>query len=191
MRTIGKLAIAILVGSALLASGQEKSQTTNNNYYEQQLQALKETSIGNLQSDGVTQSYRLLWLRTFHHPVVVSVDVLPDGSGRVRIKETSGQGGYAPGKLIKNDARKLTEQETQWFVERMRESGFWNLPSTEKQPENEITLDGATWVVEGKKDGEYHLVERYAPECADKVRNIGLTMLLNIAKLKLLYDEVY
>src|SRR5215467_6336125 len=118
MRTIGELAFAIFVGSALLASGQEKSQTTNNNYYEQQLRALKETSIGNLRSDGVTQSYRLLWLRTFHHPVVVRVDVLPDGSGRVRIKETSGQGGYAPGKLIKNDARKLTEQETQWFVER-------------------------------------------------------------------------
>jgi len=191
MRTIGELAIAIFVGSALLASGQEKSQTTNNNYYEQQLQALKETSIGNLRSDGVTQSYRLLWLRTFHHPVVVRVDVLPDGSGRVRIKETSGQGGYAPGKLIKNDTRKLTELETQWFVERMRESGFWNLPSTEKQPENEITLDGATWVVEGKKGSEYHLLERYAPECVDKVRNIGLTMLLNMAKLKLLYDEVY
>lgn len=191
MRTTGKLAIAILVGSAILASGQEKSQTTNNNYYEQQLQALKETSIGNLRSDGVAQSYRLLWLRTFHHPMVVGVDVLPDGTGRVRVKETSGQGGYAPGKLIRNDARKLTAQEIQWFVARMQESGFWELPPDEKQAENEITLDGAMWVVEGKKGSKYHFVERSSPACNDKVRNIGLMMLLNMAKLKLLYDEVY
>ena len=188
MRTIGMAAITILVGSALVASGQEKPQP---NYYEEQLQALKETSIGNLPSEGVTQSYRLLWLRTFHHPVVVRVDVLSDGTGRVRIKETSGQGGYAPGKLIKNDGRKLTQQETQWFVDRMQESGFWDLPSNEKQAENEIILDGATWVVEGKKGGQYHFLERYAPTCSDKVRNIGLMMLLDMAKLKLLYDEVY
>ena len=187
MRTIG-IAITILVGSALVVSGQEKPQ---HNYYDEQLQALKETSIGNLPSEGVTQSYRLLWLRTFHHPVAVRVDVLSDGTGRVRIKETSGQGGYAPGKLIKNDGRKLTQQETQWFVDRMQESGFWDLPSNEKQAENEIILDGATWVVEGKKGGQYHFLERYAPTCSDKVRNIGLMMLLDMAKLKLLYDEVY
>ena len=191
MRTIEKIAIAFLVGSSLLASGQEKPQPTKNKYYEHQLQALKETSIGNVQSDGVTQSYRLLWLRTFHHPVVVRVDVLSDGTGRVRVKETSGQGGYEPGKLIKNDASKLTAQDVQWFVDRMQESGFWELPPDEKQAENEIVLDGATWVVEGKKGDQYHVAERYAPTCNDKVRNIGLMMLLDMAKLKLLYDEVY
>ena len=101
------------------------------------------------------------------------------------------QGGYAPGKLIKDDARKLNEQETKWFVDRMQESGFWDLPSNEKQADNEIVLDGATWVVEGKKGGQYHVVERYAPKCNDKVRHIGLMMLLDMAKLKLLYEEVY
>jgi len=55
----------------------------------------------------------------------------------------------------------------------------------------EIVLDAATWVVEGKMGDQYHVVERYAPKCSDKVRNIGLMMLLDMAKLKLLYDEVY
>ncbi len=191
MRTVGKVTITLLVGSALLVSGQEKPRPSNNNYYEEQMQALKEDPIGNLRSEGVTQSYRLVWLRTFHHPVVVRIDVLPDGTGRLYIKETSGQGGYKPGKLIKNDARKLTTQETQWFVDRMRESGFWELPSNEKQAENEIVLDAATWVIEGKMGDQYHVVERYAPKCSDNVRNIGLMMLLDMAKLKLLYDEVY
>lgn len=191
MRTIGKVTITLLVGSAILVSGQEKPLSSDNKYYEEQLQALKENPIGNLRSEGVTQSYRLVWLRTFHHPVVVRIDVLPDGTGRVYIKETSGQGGYEPGKLIKNDARKLTAQQTQWFVDRMRESGFWELSSNERQAENEIVLDAATWVVEGKMGDQYHVVERYAPKCSDKVRNIGLMMLLDMAKLKLLYDEVY
>ena len=87
--------------------------------------------------------------------MVVGVDVLSDGTGRVRLKETSGQGGYEPGTLIKNDARKLTAQEVQWFVDRMQESGFWELPKSDKQPENEIVLDGATWVVEGKNADQY------------------------------------
>ena len=73
----------------------------------------------------------------------------------------------------------------------MRESGFWELPSNEKQAENEIVLDAATWVIEGKMGDQYHVVERYAPKCSDNVRNIGLMMLLDMAKLKLLYDEVY
>ncbi len=191
MRVIGKITITILVGSALLVLGQEKPQVANERYYAEQLQALKETSIGNLQSEGVTQSYRLLWLRTFHHPVVVRVDVLSNGTGSVIIKETSGQGGYAPGKLIKNEARKLTSQETHWFVDRLQESGFWDLPSNEKEKENEIVLDGATWVIEARMADKYHLVERYAPKCGDTVRGIGLIMLLDVAKLKLLYQEVY
>ena len=87
----------ILVGSALVAAGQEKPQRQNN-YYEEQLQALKETSMGTLPSEGVTQSYRLVWLRTFDHPVVVGVDVLPDGTGRVRTKETGEPGGLCTGK---------------------------------------------------------------------------------------------
>ena len=191
MRTTQKVAVAFLVGSALLVSGQEKPQLTNNKYYEKELQALSETSIGDLRGEGVTQSYRLLWLRTFHHPVVVRVDVLSNGTGLVRIKETSGQGGYEPGKLIKNEARKLTAQEAQWFADRMQESGFWESPSNDKQAENEIVLDAATWIVEGKKGDQYHLVKRDAPKCSDNVRNIGLMMLLDMAKLKLLYDEVY
>lgn len=191
MRTIGKITITLLVGSALLVSGQEKPLPRNNKYYEEQLQALKENPIGTLRSEGVTQSYRLVWLRTFHHPVVVRIDVLSDGTGRVYVKETSGQGGYEPGKLIKNDARKLTVKETQWFLDRMRESGFWELPLSEKQAENEIVLDAATWVVEGMTGEQYHVLERYAPKCGDKVRSIGLMMLLDMAKLKLLYDEVY
>ena len=191
MRTVGKATITFLVGSSLLVSGQEKPQPTNNKYYEEQLQALNETSIGDLRNEGVTQSYRLLWLRTFHHPVVVRVDVLSNGTGLVCIKETSGKGGYAPGKLIKNDTRKLTAKEIQWFVDRMQESGFWELPSKDKPPENEIVLDAATWIVEGKKGDQYHLVKRDAPKCTDNVRNIGLIMLLDMAKLKLLYDEVY
>ena len=183
--------ITILTVSTLLVRGQDKTQATNNKYYAEQLQALKETPIGDLRSDGVAQSYRFLWLRTFHHPVVVRVDVLSDGTGRVRVKETGGQGGYKPGKLIKDDTRRLSKQEAQWFVDRMQESGFWELPPEEKENEKEIVLDGAFWVVEGKSGQQYHVVEKYAPGCGDRVRSIGLIMLLDMARLKLLYTDVY
>ncbi len=55
---------------------------------------------------------------------------------------------------------------------------------------DEIGVDGAQWIVEGIKDGRYKVVDRWSPE-KGAVRALGLTMLLDLAKLKLQYREVY
>src|SRR5262245_51972945 len=72
-------------------------------WYTKQLKALKEPSLWELSKKSVPQAYRFLWLRSFHHPVAIRLDINADGTARLTTKMTSGAGGYAPGKLIQND----------------------------------------------------------------------------------------
>ena len=45
------------------------------------------------------ESYRFLWLRTFHKPIAVRV-WSADSRYYLVVKELSGQGGYEPGRII-------------------------------------------------------------------------------------------
>jgi hypothetical protein len=145
------------------------------------------------------ESYRFLWLRTFNHPVAIRLDMNVDGTSLLTTKVSNGQGGYDPGKLIVNRKRHLTKQETSWFLEGVKEVGFWNLSTYEKPgeqtgPDGEKTvmvhLDGAQWIFEAIKDRQYHVVDRWSPENGP-IHILGTMMLIDLAHLKLLYQDVY
>ena len=58
--------------------------------------------------------------------------------------------------------------ETNEFLDLIKGSGYWGLP-------NEIDrmgLDGYTIVVEGVKEGKYHIVNRWVPTEDDPVYNL-------------------
>jgi hypothetical protein len=70
-------------------------------WYSSQLKALEEQPFYSKDPPKETAVYRFTWLRTFHRPVALRLDVKPDGSGRFVIKVCDGAGGYEPGKLVK------------------------------------------------------------------------------------------
>ena|ERR1039458_4389217 len=83
------------------------------NWYSTQLRALQEPSLFALATNRKAESYRFLWLRTFHHPVAVRVDLQADGSWMLVTKVANGAGGYSPGSVTTNSwdrarARQLT-----------------------------------------------------------------------------------
>ena len=127
------------------------------------------------------QSYRFLWLRTFHQPIAVRVDVNADGTSRLTIKITTGAGGYTSGQLARSDTYTLTREKTLWFLGKIEETKFWELPTVDR---SRMGTDGAAWVVEGVKDGSYHIVDRWSPGNGP-VRVIGLLMLHKLQKLKI------
>ena len=43
-----------------------------------------------------------MWLRSFHHPVAVRLDIMSDGTGKLTVKIANGAAGYKPGKLVEN-----------------------------------------------------------------------------------------
>lgn len=157
-------------------------------WYTSHLKALQEPSLLEQATTG-KQAYRFLWLRSFHNPISVRLNVNPDGTSLLTVKETSGRGGYAPGHLTTNVVKTLSKEETDWFLGCVQEVKYWNLPTREPKTDV-IGTDGAQWVIEGVKDGKYKVVDRWSPE-KGAVHSLGITMLIDLAKLKLLYQEVY
>lgn len=156
-------------------------------WYSTQLQALDEPSLWSLSQTQKEQSYRFLWLRTFHHPMAIRIDMNVDGTSRLTTKLTSGAGGYGPGRLVQNDTSTLTKEQTDWFLGKIQEPKFWELAAFDK---SRIGLDGAQWIVEGAKNGNYHIVDRWSPKDGP-VRVIGLLMLKDLAKAKIPAKETY
>jgi hypothetical protein len=154
-------------------------------WYSKQLTALEEPSLLEVAKDKTAESYRFTWLRTFHHPVSVRLDILGDGSGVLIAKMASGAGGYDPGKVILNEKAKLAKQQIDAFLLQLRKAGFWTLPTMKK----EMGDDGAEWILEGVKTGNYHVVDRWSPE-KGPVRDVGLYM-MHAGKLKISKKEIY
>jgi hypothetical protein len=160
-------------------------------WYSRNLAALKEPSLYELSKDPKRESYRFLWLRTFNHPIAVRVDVNESGSGLMTIKESNGRGGYAPGALFINKSAKIDRLVvSNLLVDQISSQGFWNLSTEEPPPENVVQLDGAQWILEAVRGGQYKLVDRWSPK-EGPVRNLGILMAIDLAHLKLLYEEVY
>lgn len=159
-------------------------------WYQKPLEALKEPSLWDLsQARGPDEVYRFLWLRSFHHPVSVRLSISSDGTGTLTTKVCTGAGGYEPGKLIVNRNEKIGADRVKWFLDRIDEQQYWSLPTEEEDP-NTIGLDGAQWVLEAVKNGNYKVVDRWSPE-KGPIKNLGLILVLDFARLKLLYQEVY
>ncbi len=104
-------------------------------WYSTQLRALREPSLLAVATNTKAESYRFLWLRTFHHPIAVRVDLQADGTWILITKVASGAGGYGPGTLTTNTSRPLTAQEAQSLRSKVENDGFWVHPtrSTIKQ----------------------------------------------------------
>jgi hypothetical protein len=155
-------------------------------WYSDQLRALKEPSLLQEADNPSRQSYRFVWLRTFHHPVAVRLDIMSDDTGKLTVKVANGAGGYKPGKLVENTSPSVTQRQTDKFLEQVKDAGFWELSSYEKTS----GCDGAEWIIEGVKDRKYHVVDRWTPS-KGPVRELGMTLALDLAQLKIPKDELY
>jgi hypothetical protein len=189
--------IAVLI-AALRLSGQvyfpvgalssfEQSDKGRARWYSAQLKALDEPSLLETSKNSALQAYRFVWLRTFHHPVVVRLDVMSDGSGILTVKITNGAGGYEPGKLIENTSVPVTRKQTEEFLKRVNSLGFWELPSFD---ESHSGFDGSRWIIEGVKDGKYHVADRWTPG-KGSVHDLGAMLAFTLARLKIPKDQLY
>jgi hypothetical protein len=148
-------------------------------WYAKHLKAMAEQSLLSY-PESQAESYRFLWLRSFHHPVAVRV-WRSDGGLFLNVKQLSGAGGYEPGRLITNQTRQLTNAEWDDFVGLLDHSCYWQLPAEI----DEMGNDGAQWILEGAREGRYHVVDRWTPRIGDfreaclyllKLSNLGIDL---------------
>ena len=155
-------------------------------WYSAALKALDEPSFWERSKSQKEESHRFLWLRTFHHPVAIRIDIKADGSSQLTEKTTSGAGGYGPGVLTKNTSTALTKARTDHFLSEVKKLAFWQIESRPR----ELGCDGAEWIIEGVRDGIHRVVVRWSPHDGP-VRALGLFMLQDLAGLKIPGREIY
>jgi hypothetical protein len=158
------------------------------NWYSKHLKALEEPSLLQLAKNPSSESYRFVWLRTFHHPVVIRIDIRADGIGELTTKVSNGAGGYEPGKLIENTSRPLTRQQSEQLVATIKKVQFWELPPHESS--ETVGCDGSQWIIEGVKNGKYHVVDRWTPG-KGAVHELGLLFVSGLANMRIPKDELY
>jgi hypothetical protein len=158
-------------------------------WYSKQLKALHEPSLWELsQKDPGAEVYRFLYLRTCNHPISVRLTVTKTGSGWLYAHMTSGTGGYAPGGIRRVNHSWQTHSKTQSLLASFDTAGFWTLSTIETT--TRVGLDGAQWVFEGVRNGQYHVVDRWSPEQGDRLRETGV-LALKLARFRLRLREIY
>ena len=168
--------------------------------YSAHLTALKEPPLcdGYADSTPGEDTYRFLWLRTHHNPMLIKLRILPDGTGVVTIKRTKGKGGEKPGKSVKPKTRNVDAMIVRMFLGHVETIEFWDLPTTfERQyrhPNGELSQitseGGAQWIIEGRSQGRCHITDRRSPPY-DGYRSLGMLFLSYMAKLDFSMMELY
>ena len=103
------------------------------------------------------ESYRFTWLRTFHNPISIRVEEV-NNDVILFLKQSNGMGGYDPGDLILNDTIAVTKGDWNLLKRKMDSLDFWNMSSIENT--EIVAMDGSMWLLEGKRNEEYHIVYR-------------------------------
>lgn len=126
-------------------------------WYSKHLAAMDEPSLLDLASRGET-AMRFLWLRTFHEPIAVRMQRV-DGGAHLVAMRLSGEGGYEPGVVEVWRERALAASDWDRVEAALLDAGFETIPMKAG-----LGADGAQWIIERAKDGEYRMVDRWSPE---------------------------
>jgi hypothetical protein len=169
--------------------------------YTPALTALRESPLCSLSEEpDALESYRFLWLRTFHPPVLVGLTITEDWHATAIYKETSGASGYEYGELSLDEKIDVSAQLLASFPDEMiaesilevvsekAADSFW--PAPYRVEDGSLIVDGALWIVEGYKDGACHIVMRHSPDSGDPIHLFAWDLVELIEK-RFYYDEVY
>ena len=159
-------------------------------WYARQLRALQEPSLSESVVTGVESVYRFTWLRSFHHPIAIRITVHPDGSGKLTAKMTDGAGGYRPGRLIANSTREVGVKDVQRLLKLINTMRFWQMPPEAPARGDVVNLDGARWILEASRHGDYHVIDRWSPP-KGPLRDLGLYLALTLGRLDVPPKTIY
>jgi hypothetical protein len=128
-------------------------------------------------------AYRLLWMRSFHFPASFDLEINTDGSAQLTVEGLVEIGSLYTEEIAKGKSYKISKNAVKKFLGYLEKADFWNMP----QNEPPRGLDGANWIIEGAKDGKYHIVDRWCPE--DGPFREAALYLIELSKLKV--DDIY
>jgi hypothetical protein len=108
-------------------------------------------------------AYQLIWMPTFHHPVSVRIEQTGQ-EAKLRAVVLDGKAGYDPGQVAIHRSITLSAEQFTELDRHMEQAAFWTMPTDEKI--DGFVADGDPLVLEGVKNGTYHIVRRELPDPA-------------------------
>jgi hypothetical protein len=111
------------------------------------------------------ETYRYLYLPTWTQPILVTL-VKGDGGWSMTCTTANGRGGFEPGKTIAHFQRLLSAAEVTQLQSHLQIVDFWNMQSWFVDNTGD-KCDGDEHILEGVRDGRYHVVDRGDPEGTD------------------------
>jgi hypothetical protein len=117
--------------------------------YAQYLTAFHEPDLR--ASADTSETYRALWVRSFHEPVSVRIVA---SKGKVYVITNQG---------TRRDSAELSAESWHDLHLRTAMKDFWTTEPI-PLPKGQVGLDGARWVLEGRYGTRYHVVDWWSPQ---------------------------
>jgi hypothetical protein len=160
------IGLVVVIGSLWQSSSAEepakarKQSRPRRPWLQMHLSAMEEPNIAMLaKKDRAATVYRFLWLPSFHNPISFRF-VKTDKEVVLHAARLNGTGGAQPGRILARKTVRLNRAHWERIASHLEKAQFWTLPTIKRPPFGETALDGDTLVVEGVKDGKYHVVIR-------------------------------
>ncbi|WP_428149087.1 hypothetical protein [Brevundimonas sp.] len=160
-------------------NGQVERQTVQDEFYGEwfggELADFQEPSLYHRPITAL-RSVRFLWLRSFHDPIVVRIDDLPDGSKQLTAKRRPGGAGFTEDgtpSIAAERVRRMGTLEIDQFETAFREAALLDQPDAGCS----CCVDGAQWIIEVSDPERGYRYRRYQSPEEGIEREVGLAML--------------
>lgn len=139
------------------------------------LKAMKEPSLWKLsQKDRTATVCRFLWLASGEHPICIRLD-RTGVAFKLHIGRHDGPPGLTAGRQTVDKDVRISVQQGKKLLARLQKSTFWTAPVEVK--ENRGIADGDEIVIEGVKDGQYHVVCRAGSAAGESYKEFCRSLL--------------
>jgi hypothetical protein len=127
------------------------------------LRVMKEPELRRLaEKDRTATVYRFVWLPSFHDPISVRF-VKSDRGVVLHALRLKLDDEYQPVQIVSRKSVNLKKPHWERIANHLTRARFWDLSTHQREPFGGMTLDGHILVVEGVRDGKYHIVVRNNP----------------------------
>lgn len=140
-------------------------------WYERKMKAAGARPLCSTDSPRI-ERYRLIWLRTFHNPIIVTLTRTDREIELVGVR-LDGAGGYQLGRVAERKHVALPYTEFAEFGSYLEQMDFWRLKSRDELikgvrdartnlEEIVVSTDGAQWILEGADANRAHSADRWS-----------------------------
>lgn len=136
----------------------ENADLTLRQWYSNHLAAMAEPSLSCGELDG-DEVYRFLVIPHFRNSITVRIDRIGDVYSLRSILMKAGHEPYRPGPVAARIAKTLTPEQSQAVHDRLERINFWSLKTLSVGGYGGVR-DGSTWILEARREGRYHVVNR-------------------------------